>query len=136
MRGRNFLKTVLSAAEREKELRFVDDQIGAPTWSRMVAVATALIAGQIVAGSDWQSGVYHLPSAGETSWRRFAVEILGIKKARGFSRDVTVVPVRTEEYSTTARRPKYCLMSGTKIHKQFGIELPSWREQLSDAMEE
>ena len=40
-RGKNFLNTILRLAHEREELRIVSDQIGAPTWSRMIAQTTA-----------------------------------------------------------------------------------------------
>lgn len=45
-RGKNFLLTILRLAKERPELKIVDDQIGAPTWSRMIAEATAQILAQ------------------------------------------------------------------------------------------
>lgn len=43
MRGKNFLLTILKMVRSRKEIQIVDDQIFAPTWSRMIAEATAQI---------------------------------------------------------------------------------------------
>lgn len=79
-RGRNFLLTMLRLFEQRPELRIVDDQIGAPTWSRWVAQQTvaALRARERYATekttADW-NGVFHLTAAGATSWYGFASAI-------------------------------------------------------------
>ncbi len=61
---------------REREaLRVVDDQLGAPSWSRLLAEATAL--GLARAGDDLGDvrGIYHLSTGGQTSWCGFARSI-------------------------------------------------------------
>ena len=72
MRGKNFLLTILRLAREREELKIVDDQIGAPTWSRTIAEATA----QILTSGAWPvsgaSGIYHLTASGSTSWYGFA----------------------------------------------------------------
>jgi dTDP-4-dehydrorhamnose reductase len=46
LQGKNFLLTMLKLAREREEIRVVDDQIGAPTWSRMIAETTAQILSQ------------------------------------------------------------------------------------------
>src|ERR1700683_4086129 len=82
-RGRNFLLTILRlATQGSDELRIVSDQIGAPTLSREIALATAQILTQIYGRGDGLAvltevgGGYHMTSAGETTWYGFAKAIL------------------------------------------------------------
>lgn len=127
-RGRNFLLTVRKLGRERKELKIVDDQIGAPTPARMIAEATA----HLVSGNPAESaGIYHLSAAGQTSWHEFAAEIL-----RGVEGAAMVRPIPTSEYPTPARRPKNSLLDNSRFLKHFGFALPDWRVGLQLCLEE
>ena len=127
-RGANFLLTVLRLARERRELRVVDDQIGAPTWCRDIATATAKLAEASVAGSI--QGLYHLAAAGKTSWCGFASTLLAIAGI-----GIPVTPISTGEFHSVARRPANSVLSCAKL-KAFGIELPEWPRSLSACMAE
>ena len=130
MRGKNFLLTMLRLAQERSELRVVGDQHGAPTWSVMLADMTARVAEQAKAASDsvqwWEEngGVYHLSSAGSTTWAGFAHRIL---ENAGLATRVT--PITTAEYPVPAKRPQYSMLCTDKFAKRFG-PLPQWSESL------
>jgi dTDP-4-dehydrorhamnose reductase len=136
MHGRNFLLTILRLAREREELRVVNDQIGAPTWSRMIAEATAQVLAQITSHAtplsksfSGISGVYHLSAGGETSWFGFAKAIL----ANQLAPTVPVprlTPVGTEEYPARATRPKYSVLSNAKLNRNFGLIMPHWENSL------
>jgi dTDP-4-dehydrorhamnose reductase len=72
-RGGNFVRSMLRLGAEREQLKVVDDQIGAPTWARNLADATAHAVRQAQAeraAGGFASGLYHLASAGETSWCR------------------------------------------------------------------
>jgi dTDP-4-dehydrorhamnose reductase len=133
-RGTNFVRTMLRLARERDELRVVDDQVGAPTWSRMIAEATAQIVGRVGfdAGglSRMLSGVYHLTASGTTSWFGFAKEILALDPAREEQCCRSVVPITSDQYPTPARRPRYSVLDNSRIASQFGLHLPHWKTQL------
>jgi dTDP-4-dehydrorhamnose reductase len=134
LRGRNFLLTMRRLAAERDELRVVDDQRGAPTWSRIIAEATAAILAQCRAGSfglDGRSGVYHLTCAGETTWYGFARAIFEL----GQGHTPRVVPITSADYPTPARRPAYSVLDNARLRENFGITLPDWREALALALE-
>ena len=84
-RGQNFMLTMMRLAREREKLRVVADQIGCPTWSRMIAETTALALRQAVAAKDWNgfTGTYHLAASGTTSWQGFAQAIVDLMPSRG-----------------------------------------------------
>lgn len=129
-RGHNFLLTMQRLMREREELRIVDDQIGAPTWSRLIAEATALILTQCLSparGADrpepW--GTYHLTCAGETSWYGFAQAIAELEGL-----GTRLIPIPSSEYPTPAQRPANSRMDNGKLERTFGLRLPHWREAL------
>jgi dTDP-4-dehydrorhamnose reductase len=127
-RGRNFLLTMLRLAGEGRPLRVVNDQFGAPTWSRDIAEATVRVLGKI--GGDTRA-TYHLTAAGKTTWYEFARRIFEL---RGVSASVT--PIRSEEYPTAAARPKNSVLDCRKLELDFGVSIPSWERGLGLALAE
>lgn len=129
-RGKNFLLTMLRLAGEREELRVVDDQIGAPTWSRMIADATAAIVAQshghggIARLLADRGGLYHLTAGGQTSWFGFASAI--VAQASHLSRRPRMTPITTADYPLPAKRPPYSVMSSAKLERAFGVRLPAW----------
>ena len=148
--GRNFLLTVLRLATEHEELRIVSDQIGAPTWSREIARATAAVLSQLAsreqkAYSDLK-GVYHMTAAGQASWCEFAQAIL--EEASHVPPEVSwfaritggrplvarcIIPITSAEYVTPARRPASSVLSNFKLQEAFAVQLPTWRTELRQA---
>jgi dTDP-4-dehydrorhamnose reductase len=87
LHGANFMKTMLRLARERDELRVVGDQVGAPTWTRHLADATALV----LARKETPDGLYHLAAAGETSWHGYAEAIFAEALRRRLAGENTVV---------------------------------------------
>jgi len=134
LRGKNFLRTVLKLLESDREeLRVVDDQVGAPTWCRMVAEATAQIIAKDGDLFRETGGTYHLSAGGQTSWYGFAGEIM--RYALHFIPYTTRLrSIPTSEYPTPACRPAYSVLSNAKLKVAFGVVLPGWEEGLKLAL--
>jgi dTDP-4-dehydrorhamnose reductase len=133
-RGRNFLRTIQRLAVEREELRVVVDQVGSPTWARMVAEATAQILARTwgVSGSGSvaeKGGLYHLSAAGCVSWYGFAAAILEAAELAG-KQGPRLVPVQTSEYPLPAARPTYSVLDSSAVKTIFGISLPEWHHQL------
>lgn len=135
-RGANFLRTILRLAAEREELRVVNDQIGAPTWARLIAEATALALRQALAErrhGRFKSGLFHLAAAGETSWHGFATAI--VEGRRGL-RVKTVTPIATADYPLPAARPANSRLDTGAFRARFGLALPDWRDCLKLCLEE
>lgn len=131
LHGQNFLKTMLRLGADREELKIVADQIGAPTWSRLIAEATA----QIIAEKHLRdaSGIYHMTPAGSCSWFDFAETIFKRYRAVYGHDSLKVrrcIPIPGSEYPTPAKRPVNSLMNSDKLLRTFGIKLPPWEESL------
>lgn len=128
-RRANFLRSMLRLADDHDELTVVDDQIGTPTWAGWIAEATAAILSAVLEAEqpERHAGLYHLAAGGQTSWYGFARAIFA-----QFGRDdVTVEPIPSEEYPTTAARPAYTVLDSEKARRTFDLTVPTWSEQLA-----
>ena len=130
--GSNFVKTMLQLLSEKDEIRVVADQVGTPTWARDLAKAI------------WQfadipdaHGVYHWTDAGVAGWYDFAAAVqeeghrLGILPSL-----IPVIPVRTEDYPTAARRPAYSVLDKTATWQTLGYYGSHWRKSLRLMLEE
>jgi dTDP-4-dehydrorhamnose reductase len=132
-RGANFLVTMLRLFKEKDELRIVDDQIGSPTWSRMLAEMTALVLYRVLRGDlDLQAlgGLYHLTGTGQVSWFGLASAIL----ARS-GRDCRLIPIPSSDYPAPAKRPAYSVLDNTRFQQTFGLAMPDWHESLDQCLE-
>ncbi|MCL0085108.1 dTDP-4-dehydrorhamnose reductase [Thermodesulfovibrionales bacterium] len=136
LRGKNFLLTILRLAREREELKIVNDQIGAPTWSRTIAEVTAEILKANTSSVMDSSGIYHLTASGSTSWYGFAKAILKLDSDRAEQVCRQLKPILTAEYPTPARRPTHSVLSNAKLKAAFGIALPDWEQSLKLTLRE
>ena len=135
-RGHNFMKSIRRLAMERPELRVVGDQVGAPTWSRLVAEATALVIARSDGRFEAASGVYHLTCRGQASWYDFACAIVARTPRESGQKHARVRSITTAEYPTSAQRPMKSVLDCGRVKRDFGIELPSWDEALALCMDQ
>ncbi|MDO9268974.1 MAG: dTDP-4-dehydrorhamnose reductase [Methylobacter sp.] len=131
-RGSNFLLTMRRLMRERPELKIVADQIGAPTWCRDLAEATALVLSQLRdANQTAPWGVYHMTNGGETSWLGFAeaIQALGDTHAR-------LLPIPSSDYPTPAQRPLNSRLNNDRLEQAFGLRLQDWRAALALCVDE
>lgn len=120
--GKNFVKTMLALSEKNKTLRVVSDQTGSPT------SATELARFIIYLIDTDKYGIWHGVCDGSTSWYEFTKEIMRLSGKT----EVEVLPIKSEEYKTKAKRPHYSVLSNEKLHKETEFKIKSWKEALEE----
>jgi len=127
LRGQNFLRTMLRLAKERDELRLVADQIGAPTWNRMIAETTALA----IARYAGQQGLYHLVAAGATSWHGFAAAIISSAHRLGLLDKIPPLRrITSADFPTPARRPANSRLNCDRLQNDFKLRQPDWAAEL------
>ena len=122
----NFVDTILRKAQKFDELSVISDQFSSPTnASDLAKVIIQIINHKKFRNHDQLTQIYHYSSYGVCSWFEFAREILELANI-----DCQVNPIETKDYLTAARRPKYSLLNTDKIVKDFGLEIPFWKDSL------
>jgi dTDP-4-dehydrorhamnose reductase len=139
-RGRNFARTILRLAGELKTLQVVDDQVGAPTWARLVAETTALALHRDLAlrrRGAFQSGLLNLTASGATSWHGFASAIVSAARERNAPLKCReVAPIPTAKYPLLARRPANSRLYCGMLKVRYGLAMPSWETGLRLVMDE
>lgn len=123
--GKNFVKTMLRLSETKQQISVVQDQIGSPTFTEDLA---ELIVEMIQTD---RYGIYHATNTGYCSWYEFACEIFHQAK-----REITVLPISSEEYPSKAIRPKNSRLSQKSLEENGFTCLPTWRDALKRYLEE
>lgn len=123
--GKNFVKTMLNLADKNKKLRIVSDQIGSPTYTKDLA---PLLVDMI---HTEKFGTYHATNEGFCSWAEFAKEIF--KQAK---KKVEVEEILTADYPTPARRPFNSRLSKKSLDDAGFNRLPTWQDALKRYLQE
>ncbi|MBM1105250.1 dTDP-4-dehydrorhamnose reductase [Aurantibacter crassamenti] len=123
--GNNFLKTMLRLGSERDNLNVVCDQIGTPTYAGDLAQLIV----KFIREDSLAYGLYHYSNEGVASWYDFALAIM--KEGDLICK---ILPIKTEEYPTPAKRPAYSVMDKSKIKKTLSIEIPHWHDSLKKCM--
>jgi len=131
LKGNNFVYTILRLCKEREVIKVVDDQFGSPTY--VLDLAEVIL--KIIKDDSSGYGIYHFTNEGITNWYGFARALYD--KAEGLSllggnRGVEIRGIKTENYPTAARRPKYSILSKDKIKREFNLKIRDWEEALVD----
>ena len=140
LRGDSFVSKTLAWSRQQETLRIVSDQVGSPTWARMLAeITAAMLAQSLPASQDYfstRSGIYHLGGSGGVSRLDFARSILRLDSRANEQKVRTLEAASTADFPTPARRPLRTALDCSRFEATFGLHLPDWEESLRLAMSE
>lgn len=116
-KGPSFPRTMIRAWLDGINLRVVADQIGSPTY-------TGELARIIVDAAEREidPGLYHAAGPDAMSWYELAVRAIVVYRDEVLKEDrpVAIQGIRTEDWPTPARRPKYSVLNSRKL-EELGI---------------
>jgi dTDP-4-dehydrorhamnose reductase len=122
-----FVQKVLAWARQNETLRIVEDQIGCPTWARMMAETTGLL---VAKGSNQLDeyfmqyrGIYHVAGKGSASRFKWAEAILDCDPRRDEQLVKHLEPALSSEFPTPAVRPTYSVLNCSHATCNGGINI-------------
>ena len=128
--GNNFVDTILKLVKNSNELNVVSDQIGTPTYASDLGTAILnIIRSEKFNRNKLKSQIYHYSNKGFCNWHDFAKEIINI-----LGSNCILNSIKTEDYPTTAKRPRSTVMSTDKISQEFGLKINFWKDSLKFCM--
>ena len=134
--GKNFVRTMLGAAQKVDRLRVVADQKGCPTFARDLAAAILAVADRLRDGwRDEYGGVFHASGEGWTTWHGLATAVFAASGRHG-GRVPAVDAIRTADWPTPARRPPDSRLDCGKLLRVFGVRQPTWEEGVARVVAE
>lgn len=134
----SFVTKVLAWSRQQPQLKLVSDQVGNPTWCRMLAEVNALLLA--AAGADFfnwvaaRKGIYHLAGDGFASRLDWGKAILENDPRREEQVVEKILPALTADFPTPAQRPLFSALTCNRFYQTFGLRLPDWHTALRLAM--
>ena len=119
--GLNFVDTVRRAAGEGRALKVVDDQVGAPTSTRLLAEGLWGLVCREAAGR------WHLAASGAASW----FEVARTVYAAAGADPALVAPCSTAEAARPAPRPAYSVLDCGATRTALGVSLPPWEKHVT-----
>lgn len=124
--GKNFVDTILRAAETRREIEVVGDQRGRPTYARDLAGALCGLA------AARRAGVIHVANSGVCSWFDYARAILEIAGIGG----VAVREITSDRLNRAAPRPPCSALDCGRYAAFAGAPMRHWREAVAEYLVE
>lgn len=122
--GNNFVKSMLRLGNKKESLKVVFDQKGTPTYAKDLAkICLDILSDENSMNISNKRSLYHYSNEGVTSWYDFATTIMKISNI-----DCKLIPIKTKDFPTEAKRPMYSVLDKSKIKSDFKITIPHWKD--------
>lgn len=122
--GKNFVKTIRSAAIKNGAVRVVNDQFGNPT--NAADLAHHIL--RLICTKEY--GIYHCTGEGVCSWYDFTCEILRLAGVQA-----TVTPCASADYPSPTKRPAYSALENRMLAATIGNKMRDWKVALASFFE-
>jgi len=119
--GSNFVKTIIRLSKEKGELKVVNDQIGAPTYTLDVVKQTW----KLIQSNSVE--LYHSSNTGQTSWFEFAKRII-----EKLNLNTQVIPIKTEEHPALAKRPSFSVLDNYLLKLEGKSIMRNWQEAFDE----
>ena len=128
--GENFVKSMIRLKDKE-QLAIVSDQIMKPSSAKFIAnfLKNNLLNNNFVLSN---AGLYNLPSPGpQISWQEFAEIIFKeMHKQKLIKKIPKIIPILSKDYKSLVLRPKFSVLSNSKVKKKFMLGKINFKESL------
>ncbi len=130
--GNNFPKTIIGLSQKQTELSVINDIFGSPTSARSLAKLILHFCDQYLQSGSLKYGIYHFTNSPQASWYDFASMIIEVAEELGLINQMpNLKGVSSEEYYAKAPKPKYSVLSNSKIREIYNIDIDDWKSELS-----
>jgi len=134
LRRDDFVAKVLKWSRTQTSLKVAADQVGSPTWARMLAETTALMlaggSGDLFGWAMERKGVYHLAGSGCASRLELAEAVLQLDPRPEEQILQEVIPAQMQDFPAPAPRPLNTALDCQRFSQTFSLQLPGWRDAL------
>jgi dTDP-4-dehydrorhamnose reductase len=131
--GKNFVRTMVRLAADRDSINVVSDQRGNPTSALDLADAVMAVLEHWRSAKGSFGSTLHLVGSGSASWSEFADHIMTCCHEQNLP-SAQILPISTEQYPTRAERPRNSRLSVSAFWRNFGFELPDWRDSTRDTV--
>ncbi len=132
--GITFVSTLFKLIGKQTpKIQIVDDETGSPTYTKDLVEGIF----KIIESNSTRYGVYNFSNKNKTDWFEFAKEVYRLIMIyevlpRTLQRFVTIEPITSSEYKTSAKRLVNSYLNSRNFENTFGFQIRPWKIALED----